>query len=201
MHHSFFQNLYLAVGWQLEDDNKWIRISRKGLDFALMVSLWILASNDTFRSVGVKFGVARGTVHFHYKYVIEALRKMAPNYVKWPDAYEREVIAGIYERQYGYPSVCGCIDGCFIKVTAPLEQPQAFVNYKRDYAIILQGVCDHRLLFRDVFVGQPGSVGDKRTFKRSLLGQSILRYPEVVRDKHLLGDGGYTLTSKVTDLV
>ena len=98
---------------------------------------------------------------------------------------------------YGYPSVCGCIDGCLIRITAPLEQPQQYVDRHHAYSIILQGVCDHTLLFRDVYIGEPGSVGDKRTFKRSPLGHSILRNPSIVGDKHLIGDGGYTLTSKV----
>ena len=163
-----------------------------------MMVLWILATPDTFRSVRVKFGVCPSTVHFHYKYIIEALRELAPKYIKWPSAFEMEVIAAVFEQLYGYPSVCGCIDGCHIRITAPLQQPHAYVDWHRDYSILLQGVCDHRLLFRDVFVGQPGSVGDKRTFRRSPLGQNILRRHEVVRDKHLLGDGGYTLTDKVT---
>lgn len=159
--------------------------------------LWILASPDTFRSVGVKFGVTKGVVHFHYKYIIEALREMAPQYIKWPDNMEREMISEFFEDLYGYPGVCGCIDGCHISVTAPLEQPQRYVDRKKNYSILLQAVCDHRMLFRDVYVGEPGSVGDKATFKKSPLGKSILRDPNVVGDLHLLGDGGYTLTSKV----
>ena len=85
-----------------------------------MMVLWILATPDTFRSVGVKFGVLEGTVHFHYKYIIEALKDLRGSYVKWPSNYEREIIAGAFEAKYGYPSVIGCIDGCLIRVTAPL---------------------------------------------------------------------------------
>lgn len=191
------QLLLLAVGNHLENKGRLRRVSKKGLDFSLMMVLWILASPDTFRAVGVKFGVAEQTVHFHYTYIILALREMAPRYVKWPNAFERELISGIFEALYGYPSVCGCIDGCLICITAPLEQPQQYVDRHHQYSLILQGVCDHNLLFRDFYIGQPGSVGDKRTFKRSPLGRNILRQPAVVGDNHLLGDGGYTLTSKV----
>ena len=164
-----------------------------------MMALWVLASPDTFRSVGAKFGVRKGVVHFHYKYVIEALREMAPLYVKWPNDFEKEMISGAFEDMYGYPDVIGCIDGCLIQVTAPREQPQQYVDWHHHYSIQLQAVCDPRLLFTDVYVGQPGSVGDKRTFQRSPLGRSVLRRPDVMGDKHLLGDGGYTLTSKVRD--
>ena len=165
-----------------------------------MMVLWILATPDTFRSVGVKFEVSKSTVHFHYKYIIEALREMAPLYMAWPNAYERELISNEFEALYGYPSVCGWIDGCLIHITAPLEQPQEYVDRHHQYSILLQGVCDYNLLFRDVYIGEPGSVGDKRTFRRSPLGRNILRDPLVVGDKHLLGDGGYTLTSKVNYL-
>jgi len=174
-----------------------IRAPRTAFDFALMMVLWVLASPDTFRSVGVKFGVCKGTVHYHYKYIIECLREMAGDYVQWPNNVERQMIAARFEALYGYTDVGGCIDGCHIQITAPLEQSQRYVDRHHQYSILLQGVCDENMVFRDAYVGQPGSVGDKRTFKRSPLGQSILRDPNVIGDQHLLGDGGYTFTSKV----
>lgn len=192
-----FESLLVAVGLHLESHGRLVRQTRKGLDYSLLMVLWILASPDTFRSVGVQFGVSKQTVHFHYKYIIQALREMAPFYVKWPNRFEKQVISATFEARYGYPSVCGCIDGCLICITAPLEQPQQYVDRHHSYSIILQGVCDHRLLFRDVYIGEPGSVGDKRTFRRSPLGQNILRNASVVGDMFLLGDGGYSLTSKL----
>ncbi|KAK3926726.1 Protein ANTAGONIST OF LIKE HETEROCHROMATIN PROTEIN 1 [Frankliniella fusca] len=89
---------------------------------------------------------------------------------------------------YGYPGVVGCIDGCHIVVTAPFKQPQRYVDRKFNYSILLQAVCDHNVLFRDVYVGQPGS---------EPLGSRHFRNPNVVLDNHLLGDGGYTLTDKI----
>ncbi|KAE8741810.1 hypothetical protein FOCC_FOCC012672 [Frankliniella occidentalis] len=54
------------------------------------------------------------------------------------------------------------------------------------------------MLIRAIYVRQPGSVGDKRTFRRSRLGQRILRYPAgAMETQSLLGDGGYTLIEKV----
>lgn len=191
-----FQILLNAVGTHLVDTGRVVRRPRTELDIVLMMVLWILATPDTFRSVGVKFGVSPGVVHYHYKYIIDCLKDMAPQYVQWPDNLERAMIAANFEALYGYPDVAGCVDGCHIPITAPLEQPQRYVDRHHQYSILLQGVCDDSLLFRDVYIGQPRSVGDKRTFKRSPLGQNILRDPNVVGDKHLLGDGGYTLTSK-----
>ncbi|KAE8742101.1 hypothetical protein FOCC_FOCC012375 [Frankliniella occidentalis] len=194
---SLFEVLLVAIGHHLEINDRWQRSSQKGLDIALLMVLWILATPDSFRAVGVIFEVAEGTVHFHFKYIIEALREMAVYYIQWPGELEQESIAAAFEEMYGYPGVVGCIDGCHINVTAPLEQKQRYFDRKHNYSILLQGVCDHRLVFRDVSVGQPGSVGDKQTFSRSPLGQNIFRDPTIVFDNHLLGDGGYTLTDKV----
>ena len=187
----------MTVGNHLVDNNKIKRQCKEGLDFSLLMVLWILATPDTFRSVGVKFGIHKYTVHFHYTYMIEAIREMAPRFIQWPKPYEQEIIAQIFEDRYGYPSVIGCIDGCLIRITAPLEQPQSYVDRHHEFSINLQAVCEDRMVFRDIFVGQPGSVGDKKTFKRSQLGRNILRRLDVMNKKHLLGDGGYTLTSKV----
>ena len=66
---------------------------RTPLDLFLLMVLWILANPDTFRSTAVHFGVRPGVVHFHYCYLIEAMREMAPQYVQWPDANERAQMA------------------------------------------------------------------------------------------------------------
>ncbi|KAK3926584.1 Putative nuclease, partial [Frankliniella fusca] len=61
-----------------------------------------------------------------------------------------------------------------------------------------QAVCDHRLLYRDIYVGEPGSIGDARMFNRSPLCNYILfRNDMFSRGEHLLADGAYTLTDKV----
>ncbi|KAK3914846.1 Protein ALP1-like [Frankliniella fusca] len=106
-------------------------------------------------------------------------------------------ISRSFERKYGYLSMVGCVDGCHVYTTAPLEQPQRYINRHHTYSIILQGTCDDNLVFRDAFIGQPGSVGDSRTFQRSPLGKFLLRYQNFMRNYHILGDGAYTLTDKV----
>lgn len=56
----------------------------------------------------------------------------------------------------------------------------------------LQAVCDHRLMFRDIFVGWPGSSHDGRVFRKSPLPEQ-LRISPLAADMHLLGDSAYTL--------
>ncbi|KAE8741811.1 hypothetical protein FOCC_FOCC012673 [Frankliniella occidentalis] len=69
-----------------------------------------------------RFGVSISTVHDHYKCIIKALREMVANYIRWSTAYEQEIIAENFENLYGYPGVCGCIDGSHINIAKPLYQ-------------------------------------------------------------------------------
>lgn len=172
------------------------------LDIALMMTLWTLATPDTFRSIGVTFGKLEGSVHRQYVNIIGVLREMSGSYLCWPSGNERNRIARQFERMFGYPGVFGCIDGTHIEITAPIEQPERYFNYHHDYSIIVQAVCDHRLLFRDAFIGQPGAVGDRRTFERSALGRAMYADPQVMgAELHLLGDGAYMLTDKVLSVI
>jgi len=64
-------------------------------------------------------------------------------------------------------NVVGAVDGTYIPIKAPEKNPEAYINRKCFYAITLQGICDNKRAFRDVFVGYPSSVGDQRIFKNS----------------------------------
>ena len=136
------------------------RILRRGLpiDLALMMTLWTLATPDSFRSVGVKFKLAKGSVHNPNRTMILVLTELKDSFIKRPARWEKHAIARNFEDLFGYPGVMGCIDGTHIRITAPLEQPRLCFNSHRDYSILVQAVCADRLLFRDVYVGQPGSV-------------------------------------------
>ncbi|XP_026279689.1 uncharacterized protein LOC113207370 [Frankliniella occidentalis] len=196
MDRTCYEALLVTVGRHMYDTG---RIRRQGLpiSYALMYTLWSLANPDTFRSTGVTFGKGRGSIHNQYRTIIEVLRELRGRYIKWPSNREMARTARIFEDRYGYPQVVGCIDGCHIPIMKPSEQPQQFLNRHHQYSLLLQGVCDDRLLFRDVFLGQPGAVGDARTFRRSPLSQSMLRHRDFMDGFHLLGDGAYPLTDKL----
>lgn len=195
------QKLVVVFGDHLREKGRLKRL-RTPLDVCLMQGLWVLFNPDTHRSASSQFGVTDGVEFHHYKIVIEALRELRTRYILWPCEAERDIIKTEFERRYGYPGVVGCIDGTPVNITAPLDQPQRYVDRHHNYAILVQAVADHNMLFRDVYVGQPGSVGDNRTYARSPLSNNLLRRPELLRpDEHLLGDGAYTLTDQVRNLL
>ncbi|KAK3919699.1 Protein ALP1-like, partial [Frankliniella fusca] len=192
-----FEVLLVVIGNHLVENNQLIRL-RTELDKCILMVLWILANMDTYRATGITFGVSTGTVHFHYVVVIEALRKLAPRYIKWPSQGERLRMKRIIEERSGYPGIVGFIDGTLIPITAPAIQKERYYDRHQSYSINVQAVCDHNMLFRDVYVGQPGSVHDQRVLERSPLYDILLERQDVIADdEHILGDGACTCMRKL----
>ena len=50
-----------------------------------------------------------------------------------------------------------------------------YYNGKKFHSIILQAIVDDKGLFRDLYVGWPGSVGDARVWRNSPIFHKALR--------------------------
>ncbi|KAE8739939.1 hypothetical protein FOCC_FOCC014550, partial [Frankliniella occidentalis] len=193
MDRQTFERLIVVIGNHLTIKDRLIRL-RTEIDKCVLMSIWILANLDSFRGTGVVFGVSRGTVHHHYLVRIE----LAPRYIKWPSRLERQRIAQIIEGRTGYPGVVGAIDGTLIAITAPKIQRERYYDRHQRYSLNVQAVCDHNLLYRDVYLGQPRSVHDTRVFQRSPLYNHFLEGDELLSDgEHIVGDGGYDNLKKL----
>ncbi|XP_068673175.1 putative nuclease HARBI1 [Montipora foliosa] len=104
----------------------------------------------------------------------------------------RETFDSFRDQSMGrFPGVVGAVDGTFIRVRAPMEEPQAYVCRKKFHALQLQVVCDDNMMLRDTFTGWPGSVHDSRVRRNS--SQFRTSQHKFGEDTHLLGDGGYPL--------
>ncbi|KAK3931998.1 Putative nuclease [Frankliniella fusca] len=173
---------------------------RTPLDVPLLMVLWILANPDTFRSAALRLGVLPGTVYYHYSYIIEALRELAPKYIQWPDAEERMRIKERFRAYSGFPGIVGCIDGTYNTITAPIQQRERYINRHDSFSFNTSVVCDYNLLVRDIHVGEVGSLHDQRVFRRSPLYDRLLNdYQQqyIAVDEHLIGDGAYAVTDFV----
>ncbi|KAK3924070.1 Protein ANTAGONIST OF LIKE HETEROCHROMATIN PROTEIN 1 [Frankliniella fusca] len=117
-----------------------------------------VSTPDTFRSVALRFGVCTGIVHEYYAYITEALRELGQflidvvqgpfeiGHIKWPNVVQRQRIKASCERSSGFPGVVGIIDVCHVPISAPLEEPEAYRDYKNQYSISVQAVYDERYL-------------------------------------------------------
>lgn len=196
MNCATYEALIQAVGNHLVATNR-MQVERTPLRDILMIVIWILATPDTFRSVALRFGKRPSVVYYFYSYIIESLREMAPQYIRWPDEIERGEISGVFERATGFPGVCGCIDCTHVYITAPVDDAVNYRNRHHSYSINVQAVVDHNLTVRDLHVGEPGSMNDQRVFRRSALYTDLLEdvnHRHLTAEQHVVGDGAYTLT-------
>lgn len=163
----------------------------------LCIALWYFATQDSFRSISSRFAVSKSTVVTCVRKVIDGLlNEVCQHAIKLPRTIaEREAIAQEFEDIAGFENILGALDGCHIEIRAPArEDKQTFFNRKKDYSMVLQGLCDANCFFLNVDVRWPGSVHDARVFKTSDL------YPlcaEVCAggEYHLIGDSAYPLKS------
>ena len=134
------------------------------------ITLWRLATNGDYRSIGHMFGVAKGTVCVIVNDVCQAIVKvLLSKYVKFPSGEGIvEVVSG-FESRYGFPQCIGAVDGTHIPILAPEECAKDYYNRKGYHSVIMQAVADHRYCFTDIYIGWPGSVHDARVFKNSEL--------------------------------
>ncbi|XP_053372959.1 putative nuclease HARBI1 [Mercenaria mercenaria] len=89
-----------------------------------------------------------------------------------------------------FPKVVGVIDGTHIKILAPSEEEDIFVNRKGYHSINVQVVFDAFDRIEDIVARWPGSTHDSRILHNSGLRQLFER-GIVHGGYHLLGDSGY----------
>ncbi|XP_058794103.1 uncharacterized protein LOC131665891 [Phymastichus coffea] len=145
----------------------------------LAIGIWVLATPDSYRSIARRFAVTKSTVKCCLERVINGLLN------------EFEVLGG---EEGGLQKVIGALDGCHIKIRAPARGDKSvYFNRKKDYSIVLQGLCDADCFFTNVDVRWPGSVHDARAFTTSDL------YPlceDICRNGYyFIGDSAYPLKS------
>lgn len=86
----------------------------------------------------------------------------------------------------------GCIDGTFAPIQTPAKKTrQTYTNRHHQTSITLQGVCDHKRKFLDVFAGCPGRMHDARVYGYSDLHEELPLLWN--RRFHVLGDGAYPI--------
>ena len=90
----------------------------------------------------------------------------------------------------GFPEVIGVIDGTHVKIMAPKEQEEVFVNWKGHHSINVQVVFDAKYRILDILAKWPGSVHDARILHGSGVA-ALFEGGHVPPGSHLLGDSGY----------
>lgn len=136
----------------------------------IAITLWCLATPVEYRTIAHLFGVGRSTVCMIVQEtcacIVEVLQKQ---YINFPSGDSLKDVVRGFETKWGMIQCAGSVDGCHIPILPPALNHTDYYNRKGWYSIVLQAVVDHDYLFRDTYVGWPGSVHDARILANSTL--------------------------------
>jgi hypothetical protein len=146
------------------------------------LTLWYLATNTDYRTIGHLFGVSKATVCMVTKEVCGAIVKvLLPRYIRVPTGDELTKVVEGFKEGLGFPQCAGVIDGTHIPIVSPEECPADYYNRKGFHSIVMQGMVDIVGRFMEVYIGWPGRVHDARVFVNSSLykrGQDGTLFPD-----------------------
>lgn len=133
----------------------------------IAVALWRLATDDTYRSTFLQFGLGRTTALKAKEEFCKTLAKKAGEFIKFTIT-EAEATVKIcsFTNKSSFPQVVGAFDETHIPLKSVLQRERVEnFNRKQDYSIVLQGVADASFRFLDVNTGYPGSIHDARILR------------------------------------
>ncbi|XP_018399514.1 PREDICTED: putative nuclease HARBI1 [Cyphomyrmex costatus] len=148
------------------------------------VALYYLASCCEYRVVGNVFGIHKSTVWKCVHAVVKAINTtLLPEWITMPDETECEHLT------------------VHIPILPPVEGYRDYINRKGWSSIVLQGVVDTTLIFRNINCQAPGCSHDVAVLKESMLYKNaeklIPKNFKQVRNVNvpyfIMGDGAYPL--------
>ena len=111
----------------------------------LVVALRFYASGSFLQVIGDTHGYDKATVSRIVRRVSLALANKHQLWIKFPTTMEDKhaVRAGMYQIA-GFPCVIGCIDCTHIRIQAPSQNEQNYVNRKCYHSVNVQVICDDK---------------------------------------------------------
>lgn len=157
----------------------------------LLVVLWYISGQETLNRIGDRFGITQASIvrcrDRIFKIFLENLKN---KFITWPKENERNETIQEFMAAANFPNVIGSIDGTHIRIKAPAQHPETYVNRKGFHSVILQSVCKANMTFTHIVAGWPGSCHDARVLKNCDLWEDG---PAKCADAHIIGDAAYPL--------
>ncbi|XP_015267767.1 PREDICTED: putative nuclease HARBI1 [Gekko japonicus] len=168
----------------------------------IAIAIWYLASANTYREVGEKFGVGVSTVgevvlEVCFAMEVELYHKtvcLGPDVAKIMDGFDR----------LGFPHCIGAIDRMPLLTRAPGRGLDEHGNVKKYSSVLLQGTVDHTGRFTNAEMEWSGSNQDAFVFSNSTLctamdaggyvpGNPILHLEGLSVPALIVADGDYPM--------
>lgn len=168
-----FEHICGLVGLELTWQNT-ILCQPISIEKRVTIALWRLATGNSYRTIGLTFGIGRCTAMNVKDKFCTALLWRVHDFIKFPKS-EAKTGQSIQEFQdiSRFPQVVGRLDGSHIPIKAPKEDPNECVNRKSFHSIALQGVAGANGKFLHVSTGYAGSIHDACMLRMSSLLPAI----------------------------
>ena len=72
------------------------------------------------------------------KRVVRAICELRNVFIRWPSEIEAQETAARIHRTKGFPGVIGAVDATHIRISAPRNDPQSYINRKGFHSLQLQ---------------------------------------------------------------
>lgn len=158
----------------------------------VVMLLWYLANQNSFREISDKFDVSQGAAHNVIIEMLDRTCAIAEHYIVWPNDCQKTIQAALFRRSCGIDGIVGAIDGCHFRIQRPPVRGGDYLNRKAYYSVLLQGIVDDLGRFTDIFAGPPGRVHDARMLR---LSPFFNTHEQKLGGYKLLGDGAYVCNS------
>ncbi|KAK3868984.1 hypothetical protein Pcinc_025667 [Petrolisthes cinctipes] len=162
-------------------------------ELKVIITLNYLATGKMQQCSGDDLGLSQPSISRVIKQTVEALASPAitTRIIKFPRArIDIQRTQNEFMQIANFPGVVGIVDGTHIRIVAPTEYEEEYVNRKHYHSINTQIVFDANYKILDVVANWPGSTHDARILRHS----GLLRLFEtnmVPAGCHLLGDSAY----------
>lgn len=113
------------------------------VEIQVCVALRYLASNDFQIGIADDFHMSQPEVSLIVTKFLDAIATKVNEFVKFPTSVNeiREAQLEFYKIA-GFPRVVGCLDCTHVRIQAPHDDENDYVNRKRYHSINVQAVCD-----------------------------------------------------------
>ncbi|XP_050710334.1 putative nuclease HARBI1 [Eriocheir sinensis] len=162
-------------------------------ELKVLITLRYLATVKMQQCSSDDFGPSQPTISRVITQTLDALcsKEIITRFIRFPTAGpEIQQRKAAFMAIAGMPGIVGAIDGTHIRIVAPRDYEEEYVNRKNYHSINTQLVFDAGYKILDVVADWPGSVHDARILQHSGL-QQLFQSDEMPAGSHLIGGSGY----------
>ncbi|KAK4304456.1 hypothetical protein Pmani_023579 [Petrolisthes manimaculis] len=185
------------------------RGSKLPLENVILASLWVLASQESYRAIAERFKTSKSVVCTSLHNFCSLVSRNLENHITWPSGVTmRSTVKGFMDA--GFPGTVGVMGAYRVAIGKPkdVDEPDAYMNDKTIYCTTLLAVCDDKHRFTYVNIGHPGTLDDADVFRRCELYEAFKNDPlsllplefnqeGTMYNYHILGDTGFPLSEHV----